>query len=285
MTPRRVAISPSSWSVADDRVDGRALHAEQAGERFLGQLDAVAGAVLRGQQPARGARLDRVEGVAGDRLHHLRQQIIGKAAEQVADEAPSAAWRPRARFIGTRSAGPGDQHLGVGEGRRVAAADDAADRAFAADRGDFDGAAVGQLDAQRDHRRAEREIGWLTTCSPRARTIVAGSRSTTVAVGLDQRARLGREGRQQAVAGERLRRSASSSSITATAIDSPPTALATLAAGELTMRGRLPPLDFNQSATASTLWRRPTSRQSATSRSGATSTWLRRSSISSTKRR
>ena len=48
--------------------------------------DAVAGTVLRGQQPAGGARGNRVECVAGDRLHHLGEQIVGKAAEDVGDE-------------------------------------------------------------------------------------------------------------------------------------------------------------------------------------------------------
>ena len=46
----------------------------------------------------------------------------------------------------------------------MAAADDPADRAFAADRGDFDRAAAAELDGHRDHRRAERETGSTATC-------------------------------------------------------------------------------------------------------------------------
>ena len=55
------------------RVDRRPLDAEQSGQRLLCQRDAIAGSVLRVKQPARGALLDRVKSIAGDRLHHLGQ--------------------------------------------------------------------------------------------------------------------------------------------------------------------------------------------------------------------
>ena len=48
----------------DHRVDRRPLDPEQSRERFLGELDPVAGAVLRVEQPARGALRDRMEGIA-----------------------------------------------------------------------------------------------------------------------------------------------------------------------------------------------------------------------------
>ena len=54
-------------------------------------------------------------------------------------------------------AGPGDQHACLRESRRVAAADDSADRALAADRRDLRRAASGQLDGHRNHRRSYRE--------------------------------------------------------------------------------------------------------------------------------
>ena len=84
----------------------------------------------------------------------------------------------------------------------MAAADDAADRAFLADRRDLDRPAVGQLDDQRDHRRAERELA-AVDISPRLST-----RCRRPVRRPRQRARAGRgprqEGREQAVARERL---------------------------------------------------------------------------------
>ena len=56
-------------------------------------------------------------------------------------------WLPRALASGLERRA-GDDHLGLGEGRRVAAADDSADRAFLADRRDFDGPPVGELEAR-----------------------------------------------------------------------------------------------------------------------------------------
>jgi hypothetical protein len=45
------------------------------GQAFLGQREPVAaGPVLGVEQPAGGARLDRVKGIAGDRLHDLGEQ-------------------------------------------------------------------------------------------------------------------------------------------------------------------------------------------------------------------
>src|SRR6185369_7426917 len=74
---------PVTLERLNDGVDRRTLGTQQAGERLLRELDAVAGPVLRVEQPARGALGDRMVGVARDRLHDLRQQVIGKAAEQV----------------------------------------------------------------------------------------------------------------------------------------------------------------------------------------------------------
>src|SRR5688500_16305327 len=73
---------PLQRKLLDHRIDGRALDPEQPGEGFLGELDPVAGSVLRVEQPARRPLGDGMEGVAGDRLHHLGKQEIGEAAEQ-----------------------------------------------------------------------------------------------------------------------------------------------------------------------------------------------------------
>src|SRR4051794_24024145 len=55
---------PFGTKLLDDRIDRGSLHAEQPRERFLGQLDAVAGTVLRMEQPARGALGNGVKAVA-----------------------------------------------------------------------------------------------------------------------------------------------------------------------------------------------------------------------------
>ena len=70
--------------LAHHRIDRRALDAEQASEGFLGQLDPVAGAVLRVKQPARGAF-----GIEWKALHATDcitcdEQIVREAAEQIA---------------------------------------------------------------------------------------------------------------------------------------------------------------------------------------------------------
>ena len=57
-----------------DRINRSPLHPEQARERFLGERQAVAANPVGGmEQPTGGAYLDRVKGVARDRLHDLRE--------------------------------------------------------------------------------------------------------------------------------------------------------------------------------------------------------------------
>ena len=152
-----IGDGPQFLQLARDRVDRRALHPEQRGQRFLGQRQPIAAdAVLRGQQPAQGARLDRVESVARDRLCDLREQIVGVAAEQVAQERRVLLDRlQRIERDGQRR--PGDLHFGKTVGGGKAAADDPADRAFLPDRGDLDRARAVELDDHRDHQRIERE--------------------------------------------------------------------------------------------------------------------------------
>ena len=57
----------------DHGVDGRSLDPEKIGEGFLGELDPVAGAVLRVEQPTRRSLGNRMEAVAHRRLHHLSE--------------------------------------------------------------------------------------------------------------------------------------------------------------------------------------------------------------------
>ena len=171
---------PFARQFLDHRIDRGALDPEQAGEGLLGQLDPVAGAVLGVEQPARRALGDRVEGVAGDRLHHLRKEVIGEAAEQVADEARMALGIfERVHRDSERLAA--DQAHRARKGRREAAADDPADRAFAADRGDLDGAPAASSTAieiivSPTGKTLKR------TCSPRVRTMSPGVELDQLAV-------------------------------------------------------------------------------------------------------
>ena len=187
--PRLVAIRPSS-EASDHRVDGRALDAEQAGQRLLGELDPVAGAVLRVKQPARGPLGDRVEGVAGNRLHDLStadNPNSGRTGCAMNGERLFASSSAVHRHLERRAA---DQHFGAREGRGVAAADDPADGSFAAsDRGDLDRPPAAQVHDQRDHRRTTGKR-LERTSSPRFSTISPDVELDHRAVRLDQRARL-----------------------------------------------------------------------------------------------
>ena len=96
---------------------------------------------------------------------------------------------------------PGDQDHGAREGRRMAAADDSADRAFAADRRDLDRAAADssttiEIIVGPNGNRLD------STCSPRAQDDFAGLQLDQGAVRLEQGARLGCECRQQLIATE-----------------------------------------------------------------------------------
>src|SRR5437763_14879969 len=67
---------PFGRQLLDDGVDRGALYSEQGGKRFLGELELVAGPILRAEQPARAALGDRVERVTDDRPHDLGQQLV-----------------------------------------------------------------------------------------------------------------------------------------------------------------------------------------------------------------
>ena len=110
-----------------------------------------------GPQPARGSLLDRVERIAGGRLLNLREKVIGIAAEDIREEAGAALdlLKGSHRQAQRRSR---NLHPRIAEGRRMAAADDTADCAFAADGRDLDGAPVAHRDDHRDHRGAEGKI-------------------------------------------------------------------------------------------------------------------------------
>ena len=60
---------PLGRQFLDHRIYGRPLHAEQAGKRLLRELDPIPRPRLDVKQPARGSLGDRMEGVAGARLH------------------------------------------------------------------------------------------------------------------------------------------------------------------------------------------------------------------------
>ena len=241
----------------------------------------VAGAVLRVQQPARRALRDRMVGVARHRLHHLREQIIGEAAEDVGDEG-----RPALRFLQRlhrdaigRAA---DQHRRAREGGSMAAADDSADRALAADRRHLDRPAARELDRQRDHRRADGKQARIHLVAAREDD-VAGRELDDLAEGLDQRPRFRGEGRKQPISGEGLVGLLSVSSVVVSAtsfIPRPALIVDTRPVSCAIMRRR-------KVAPSAVDWLRPVLRcRRAGNRrpagSGATSTRLRRSSIRST---
>ena len=107
--------------------------------------------------------------------------------------------------IGTRNAGPGDQHSRAREGGRVAAADDSADGSFATDRGGLGRAAAGKLDGHRDHRRPDREQAGVGRARRASRHGFAGRKLDHLAEWLDQRSRLARR-RSKAAGCRRTRR-------------------------------------------------------------------------------
>ena len=127
-----------------------------------------------------------MEGVAGGRLHDLREQIIGEAAEDIADEAGTALRffeRIHRDAIGLAADQDG---TGAREGRGVAAADDPADRAFAADRGD-----LAPMRPPGSSTTIEimvspsgKTLEW--TCSPRVRTMSPGFSADELADELEQ---------------------------------------------------------------------------------------------------
>ena len=184
--------------------------------------------------------------------------------------------------IGTLKAGPPTSTSRARKGGRVAAADDSADRAFPADRRDFDRAAAAQLDHHRNHRRAEGKqarADLLAAVEDHVARHRARPSSRTARSALAPRARRSRAGDCPQRPG---RPGSSSSVVTCATCDF-------LGTRAMSLRER-PDADnahraklLHQPLTASTVRRPPTSRQSATSRSGATSTRLRRSSIRSTK--
>ena len=159
----------------------------------------------------------------------------------------------------------------------MAAADDPADRAFAADRGDLDRAAAAS--ARRPARSSSGRTGnrLASTWSPRLQDDLAGGQLDHLAEGLDQRARLAREGREQAIAGEGLVGLVSSSVVVSCHLHIPATAGTVVTHGGPAFAADNAPSAklLHQLSTGSTVVRLPTSRQSATRRSGATSTRLR----------
>ena len=197
-------MRPSSWNWRATRVDRGALDAEQPGECLLGQRQTVAAdTILRGQQPARCSRFDRVKGVACDRLHDLREEIVGVAAEQVLDEG-RASLELLQRVERDDDRGAGDLDLGVGIGGGVAAADDPADRALLTDRTDFDRPSAVEFDDHRNHQRIIGEQAVGDRLAGVEHRIAAGQFDQR-RQRLDQRANLVVEGRQQAIAGKSRR--------------------------------------------------------------------------------
>jgi hypothetical protein len=118
----------------------------------------VARAVVGGQQPPRAALLGPVQGVAGYALHHLGEQGVGVAREQIAEAA-------RAQLGGFQVAGRNAERLardlrhGAAEGGFVAIADDSAHGALAANGGGLHLTAVAGDDQQGDHGPMAREVG------------------------------------------------------------------------------------------------------------------------------
>ena len=140
--PRRVSRTPSRRKVWIDPARIGASDAEHRRELLLGQRnDRVAGALHRRDDPLRGALLDRVGRVAGCRLHHLRQHAIRIAGEHAAQRR-RLALRCFQQIEAKLRERPAELHDHARIGRQVAAADDAADRAFTADQHGLDIAAV-----------------------------------------------------------------------------------------------------------------------------------------------
>ncbi len=138
--------------------------------------------------------------VAGDRLHHLRQEIIGKAAKQIADE-PGAALGVLECLHRHPECGSADQHDGAGEGGGLAAADDPADRAPLPDQCRLDRASARKLDRHGDQRRADREMA-RADCVPAAQDDLPGLELDHLPERLEDPARFPGERRQQEIAGE-----------------------------------------------------------------------------------
>jgi hypothetical protein len=146
---------------AGDGADRRALHAQHLGQRLLGQAYRfVARAVVGEQQPTADALLDRVQGVAGHHLHHLGNEGVGGAIEEVGDDGVAGfdVLQPGGRNAEGMA---GHAHHGAAVGGFEAGADHTADRALETDAGGLDLLAVDRDDQQRDLGRAARQIGVL----------------------------------------------------------------------------------------------------------------------------
>src|SRR4029453_16102692 len=97
---------------------------EQVSKRLLRERDAVACTVLRMEQPASRAFGNRVEGVARGRLHRLRGQIAGEAAEEIANEG-RASLRFLQRFHRNAICGTPDEDRRACKSWSVTATDNA----------------------------------------------------------------------------------------------------------------------------------------------------------------
>ncbi len=128
--PRPTAIRPCCWSIFSTR-SGRSSARRALGQHLLGDRECPCRGGPGGQQPARAALLDRVQGVARHRLQHLGEQAVGVRVNRlrISGEVRLTAWSRAAS-----SAGPAaDLHHRPAEGRQVALADHAPDRALPAD--------------------------------------------------------------------------------------------------------------------------------------------------------
>ncbi len=158
------------------------------------------------QQPAADALFDRVQGVAGGDLHHLGDEDVGGAIEQVGHGGMMGLdlFEP----VGRQAEGAaGDAHDRAAIGGFEAGADHAADRALEADAGGLDLLAVRGDHQQRHLGRPAGQIGALD--------IVAGVEQHRVLRQVDQRQiarqlrqRVGPQGGEQAIGLERRGRGA-----------------------------------------------------------------------------
>ena len=99
-----------------------------------------------------------MEAVAGDRLHDFRQQIVGEAAEEVGDEARPAL-RSSSACIGTRIAGPPTMTCARAKAGAWPQLTIPPTAPFASIEATCTERPSSKIDDQRDHRRAEWEVG------------------------------------------------------------------------------------------------------------------------------
>ena len=157
---RRCRISPLSDELGDHPGHGGAPDAQHLGQQFLGDRQVgLADAVLRGQQPAAGAGLDRVQRGADRGLQRPHQQRPGMQRQQ--DAQRRAGLRQAGQGGGLDPpGGTGHLHLQMAEARQFGQV--AADHALGTDRHRLRGAAA------MVHRHQGDDGGGAGERSPRA---------------------------------------------------------------------------------------------------------------------